>query len=76
MAGVVAVPDIDIADYADRSSIFEDLKQTTRRAFVPYLFYRLYQDGAWYAARLNLGRPIDMGGPRDIWIEQSSWDEL
>lgn len=22
----------------------------------------------------NLGRPIDMGGPRDQWLEQSPWD--
>lgn len=27
------------------------------------------------AARRNLGRPIDMGGPRDVWIEQGPWDE-
>lgn len=24
---------------------------------------------------LSKGRPLDMGGPRDIWLEQSPWDE-
>lgn len=24
----------------------------------------------------SLGRPLDMGGPRDVWIEQSPWDDL
>lgn len=23
-----------------------------------------------------LGRPLDMGGPRDVWLEQSPWDSL
>lgn len=24
---------------------------------------------------INKGRPLDMGGPRDAWIEQSPWDD-
>ena len=24
----------------------------------------------------NLGRPIDMGGPRDVWIEYDPWDRV
>jgi hypothetical protein len=26
--------------------------------------------------RHNLGRPIDMGGPRDQWLEKGPWDEV
>jgi hypothetical protein len=27
------------------------------------------------ARRQVLQRPVDMGGPRDMWIEASPWDE-
>ena len=31
----------------------------------------------WHARLcITLGRPIDMGGPRDVWLERSPWDEL
>lgn len=30
----------------------------------------------WYLTRKNLGRPIDMGGPRDQWLEYKPGDAL
>lgn len=32
--------------------------------------------GIFYAGRRNLGRPIDLGGPRDEWVESDVIDEL
>lgn len=29
-----------------------------------------------HARRTNKGRPLDMGGPRDQWLERSPWDDL
>ncbi len=34
---------------------------------------RLYME-RFFSRRHNLGRPIDMGGPRDVWIEGSPFD--
>lgn len=28
---------------------------------------------AWYAARRNLGRPLDLGGPRNTWLVYEPW---